>query len=149
MERDSVGFQKILVVDDEPSLRNVLKNLLGSVCEEVIAVGTVAEALVCLQDGVDLVITDVRLGQGSSGIEVARAAASRHPAPPVIAISGYADSSDGLELGKAGVAAFVAKPFTPIHRRRRDPPSGRRRLDVHGSANALHLSPIGFGSSYH
>ena len=75
MERDSVGFQKILVVDDEPSLRNVLKNLLGSVCEEVIAVGTVAEALVCLQDGVDLVITDVRLGQGSSGIEVARACA--------------------------------------------------------------------------
>lgn len=111
MERDSVGFQKILVVDDEPSLRNVLKNLLGSVCDEVIAVGTVAEALVCLQDGVDLVITDVRLGQGS-GIDVARAAASRHPAPPVIAISGYADSSDGLELGKAGVAAFVAKPFT-------------------------------------
>jgi DNA-binding NtrC family response regulator len=67
--------------------------------------------LVCLEDGVDLVITDIRLGAGS-GVEVARAAASRHPAPPVIAISGYAEAGDGLALGKAGVAAFIAKPFT-------------------------------------
>lgn len=104
-------FRKILVVDDEPHLRTVLSAILGGLGAVVVSVGTVEEAIAALDTGVDLVITDIRLGQGS-GVEVARAAASRHPAPPVIAISGFAEAGDGLELGKAGVAAFVAKPFT-------------------------------------
>lgn len=104
-------FRKILVVDDEPSLRTVLKIILTPLGAEVVAVGTVEEALAELDHGIDLVITDIRLGPGS-GIDVARAAASRHPAPPVIAVSGYGGAGDGLELGKAGVAAFIAKPFT-------------------------------------
>lgn len=109
-----MAFRKILVVEDEPLMRASLVRMLASLQVEIIAVGTVAEARRALTDGgVDLVITDVSLADGESGVEVARAAAGLRPAPPVIAVSGYAEASDGLALGKAGVAAFLAKPFTP------------------------------------
>jgi len=106
-----MAFARILVVEDEPMLLALLGRILGRLGAEVILVETVEAGLAALETGVDLVITDVHLG-ARSGVELARAAALRHPAPPVVAISGQALASDGLELGKAGVAAFVAKPFT-------------------------------------
>lgn len=106
-----MGFARILVVDDEPLVRSTIRRILERTGATVVDVGTVAEALTVLQEGVDLVITDVKLDD-ESGVDVARAAASQHPAPPVIAVSGFAEASDGLALGKAGVAAFVAKPFS-------------------------------------
>ncbi len=109
---DGMAFSRILIVDDEPLLRAMMRRILGKTGATIIEVSTVADALAELQAGVDLVITDVKLGR-ESGVDVARAAASQHPAPPVIAVSGFAEASDGLALGKAGVAAFVAKPFTP------------------------------------
>lgn len=108
-----MAFRKILVVDDDPLVRTSLLRMLEGLTAERIAVGTVAEAKVALETGVDLVITDVSLANGESGVDVARAAAGMRPAPRVIAVSGYAEASDGLELGKAGVAAFLAKPFKP------------------------------------
>ncbi len=104
-------FARILVVDDEPLVRVTMERILSRLGAKLTLVGTVEEAIESLDAGVDLVITDVKLGEGS-GVDVARAAAMRHPAPPVIAISGYAEGAEGLELGKAGVTAFVEKPFT-------------------------------------
>ena len=106
-----MAFARILVVDDEPLVLVTIERILSRLGAEVILVGTVEDALKAMDLGVDLIITDVKLGEGS-GVEVARAAATRHPAPPVIAISGYAEGAVGLELGKAGVTAFVEKPFT-------------------------------------
>jgi two-component system, response regulator RegA len=106
-----VAFAKILVVDDDLMILRLLERILSKLSAQIILASSVEDALNSL-DGAELVITDVRLGTGS-GVDVARAAAMRHPAPPVIAISGYAEAAEGLELGKAGVAAFVAKPFTP------------------------------------
>lgn len=106
-----MGFHKILIVDDEPLLRTTIRRILAPLGAALVEAGTVEEALELLRSGIDLVITDVKLGQGS-GVDVARAAASMHPAPPVIAVSGGAEAADGLALGKAGVASFVAKPFS-------------------------------------
>lgn len=105
-----MGFSKILVVDDEPGILRMLKRILAALDAEVVLASTVEEGLAALAQGVDLVITDVKLGP-RSGVEIARAASLRHPPAPVIAISGYAEAAEGVELGKAGVAAFVAKPF--------------------------------------
>lgn len=109
MGEGSGAGTRILVVDDEPAILKVLARILASV-GEVSCASTVEEGLAAIAEGVDLVITDVRLGT-RSGVEIARAALAHHRAPPVIAMSGYAEASDGLELGRAGVAAFVAKPF--------------------------------------
>jgi DNA-binding NtrC family response regulator len=105
-------FSRILIVDDEALMRRMLTRVLQGRCEQVIQASSVAEAVAALGEGVDLVITDLRL-EHESGIDVARAAAKQHPAPPVIAMSGHADVADGVELGKAGVAAFLPKPFLP------------------------------------
>ena len=106
-----MAFSRILVVDDEPLVLSTVKRILSRLGAELILATSVTEALLALDAGVDLVITDVKLPEGS-GVDIARAAASRHPAPPVIAISGYAEGAEGLELGKAGVFAIVEKPFT-------------------------------------
>jgi DNA-binding NtrC family response regulator len=107
-----MGFSRILVVDDEPVILRSVSRVIDGSGPTVVTAGTVEEAIAALEDGVDLVITDLRLGE-RSGVEVAQAAAARHPAPIVIAMSGGADAADGLALGKAGVAAFLAKPFSP------------------------------------
>ncbi len=106
-------YAKILIVDDEAPIRRVVERALAQLGAAILHAATVEEALQALDGGgVDLVITDIRLGNGS-GVDVARAAAKLHPAPHVIAMSGACDPNDGLELGKAGVTAFVPKPFTP------------------------------------
>jgi DNA-binding NtrC family response regulator len=102
---------RILVVDDEPAILRILERVLCGM-GEVLTASDVDEGLKRIDGGVDLVITDVRLG-ARSGVEIARAAAAHPRSPPVIAMSGYAEASDGLELGKAGVAAFISKPFSP------------------------------------
>lgn len=106
-----MAFGRILVVEDDPQLRGVLARILARSGAELVLAATVEAGLAALETGVDLVITDVQLG-ARSGVEIARAAAARNPPPPVIAMSGLAEASDGVELGRAGVAAFVAKPFT-------------------------------------
>lgn len=105
-------FTRILVVDDEPIIRTTLQRILARLTTNVVLAGTASEAIALLDSGVDLVITDVKLGAGGSGIDVARAARARHPCPAVIAISGGAEAAEGHALGQAGVAAFIAKPFT-------------------------------------
>lgn len=104
-------FKKILVVDDEPLVRKLLERILTRTGAEIVSVDSASQAIEALPS-VDLVITDVMLGTTGSGVDVARAAANLRPSPPVVAISGYAEAADGLALGRAGVAAFIAKPFS-------------------------------------
>jgi DNA-binding NtrC family response regulator len=104
------SFRRILVVDDEPAVLEYLKRALVANGYEVTAATSVEEALEILDDGLDLIITDVNLGSEKC-FDIAEAAAQRHPAPQVIAISGNADGADGLALGRAGVSAFLSKPF--------------------------------------
>lgn len=103
---------RILLVEDDPLVLRVTTRILEQRLDaEVVAATTLSQAVDALRQGdLDLVITDVYLGE-DSGIDVARAAALAHPAPPVVAISGGSNPADGLQLGRAGVAAFVAKPF--------------------------------------
>lgn len=102
---------KVLIVDDEAPIRHVLALGLRDLAQEVLEAATVGEALTLLEKGkVDLVITDMRIGDGS-GLDVARAAARLRPAPYVIAMSGHPDTREGLALGQAGAVAFLAKPF--------------------------------------
>ncbi len=103
-------FSRVLVVDDEPLIHGVLRRILASIAGEVVAVGSVEDALSALETGFDLVITDVMLGD-RNGVEVALAAAGQRPPPPVIAISSFSDG-DHVALTQAGIAAFVPKPFT-------------------------------------
>lgn len=72
--------------------------------------GSVAEGLERLEEGCDLLIVDVRLGD-ESGLTIVEAA-NRLDAPPVVlAVSGQATANEGFHLAALGVRGYLGKPF--------------------------------------
>lgn len=98
-------------MEDDDRLRSALARLVQSWNTEVMEGRTISEGAALLSSNPDLVIMDVRLPDGS-GVEVAEAARKIEPAPMVVAISGAASAAEAFELARAGVRAFVPKPFS-------------------------------------
>ena len=97
----------ILVVDDEPGIRELIRKILTRERYRVLEAGSAEEALSAAQgQPVDLLITDVML-PGMQGPDLARRMQQMLPALKALFISGYT----GQERLPAG-ARFLAKPFT-------------------------------------
>ena len=101
----------IFVVDDDPSVRRSLTNLLHSVGFQVEAFSTALEYLASPEvDALGCLVVDVRL-PGMSGLdlqrEVARAAVPR----PIVFITGHGDIPMAVQAIKAGAVEFLTKPF--------------------------------------
>jgi len=103
--RDTRGEERILLIDDDASVRRTVQRMLRSAGYDVHAVGSGDEGLAHLESHpVDLLITDVMM-PGLSGFEVADRVS---PDLPVIFISGYTEELMGDRRGR-----FLAKPFVP------------------------------------
>jgi two-component system response regulator PilR (NtrC family) len=101
----------ILVVDDEASMREFLEILLSKQGHRVESASDVASALARIQEsGVDLVITDLRLGAGS-GIEVLRRVKEISPATEVVMVTAFATTENAVQAMKLGAYDYVLKPF--------------------------------------
>lgn len=102
----------ILVVDDDPALRELLQDYLGQNELRVSAVADGASMMRVFDDeAVDLVVLDLRL-PGEDGLKLAQALRER-AAVPIILLTGRAEEADrvmGLELGADD---YVTKPFSP------------------------------------
>jgi two-component system response regulator PilR (NtrC family) len=102
---------KILVVDDEPSMRQYLEVLLTRSGYEVLTASTVAGAREALGAGsVDLVVSDMRLGK-ESGLEVLKLARGRVSPPEVILITAYGTPAAAVEAMRQGAYDYICKPF--------------------------------------
>ena len=104
----------ILVVDDEPRIRDVLTAALQRAGFAVRPAQTGREALVLLKDEPDLVVLDVSLPD-LSGLGVCRAIRERPAtaAIPVLMLSGvYLESDDRARALEAGADAYLTKPVT-------------------------------------
>jgi two-component system, NtrC family, response regulator PilR len=102
---------RILVVDDELSMREYLDVLLLRAGHEVATAATVAEGKAVIDaDDVDLVISDMKLGTGS-GIDVLRAAKARPQGPEVILITAYGTPAAAVEAMRQGAYDYICKPF--------------------------------------
>lgn len=102
----------ILVVDDEPMIRQQLERLYAQSGYKVSAVSSAEEALEQLKAGdVDLIVTDIRLN-GLSGVDLTKRVQEVSPDVPVIVITGYADISNAVEVLKLGASDFIMKPFS-------------------------------------
>jgi CheY-like chemotaxis protein len=99
------GAPNILVVDDDPEVREILAETLGEFGYAVAQASTGEEALPILakRPDIGLLITDVRM-PGMSGLELAERARARDAALRVILISGYF-------LPQPIAARFLKKPF--------------------------------------
>jgi len=101
---------RILVVDDQQSMREYLDELLRREGHEPQLAASVPAALAALDgEPLDLVITDVMLGR-QSGLEVLRSCTARQNGPAVIVMTAYGTDEitrEALQLG----ARFINKPF--------------------------------------
>ncbi len=100
----------ILVVDDEPGVRESLRMLLKDEFD-VTPVGDVDAALALLDErAFDAVLLDLVM-PGRTGIDFLRELAERDQAPPVIVLSATRTVATAVEAMKLGAADFVTKPF--------------------------------------
>lgn len=103
----------ILVVDDEPDIRSLIKGILNDEGLSVREAGTSDEALVAIrQRKPTLVILDIWL-QGSSldGMEILKQVRRDYPNLPVIMISGHGNIETAVAATKIGAFDFIEKPF--------------------------------------
>ena len=105
--------ETVLVVDDEPSVRMLVTEVLGELGYAALEAdsGAAALELLAATRRIDLLVTDVGLPGGMNGRQVADAARVARPDLPVLFSTGFAENAvvgDGpLEPGMA----LIAKPF--------------------------------------
>ena len=101
----------ILVVDDEPGMRNFLVKTLAPRTGQVMAAGTAEEAEDLLQrHRFDLVILDITL-PGKSGIALLQDMRAKGNGCEVVLITAFADLDTAIEALRAGAGDFLLKPF--------------------------------------
>ena len=108
--RAKTGPGRILIVDDEPDLRDLLALTLEEMGLEPVAVADLPAARARLGDGnVDLVLTDMRLADGD-GLDLVDWMQTHAPGVPVAVITAYGNVEVAVRALKAGAFDFIAKP---------------------------------------
>ena len=102
---------RILIVDDEPTMRQLLRTHLKRQNYEILEAGAAEEGLsIVKENDLDLVITDVKLG-GMTGVELLSQIKRIYPDLPVIVMTGMPEIQDAVESMKIGAVDYVSKPF--------------------------------------
>jgi two-component system cell cycle sensor histidine kinase/response regulator CckA len=110
-----LGDATILVVEDEPALRDLAGRVLRGYGYHVLEAedGPTALQVAAAHPGpIDLLLTDVIMSGGLSGRQLAEQVVAQRPAIKVLYMSGYSDTMMTQPLYDPG-QAFVQKPFTP------------------------------------
>jgi two-component system response regulator PilR (NtrC family) len=146
--------QKILIVDDDEGVRQVLKQSLEESGYEVTCVESGEKALVSVrEESNDLVIVDMVLPR-LDGLEVLKQMTALRPEMGVVMITGYASVETAIKAMKMGAVDYVVKPFRMDEvemvvaralersRLRRENASLRRQLETtYGVHNIIGQSP--------
>src|SRR5437764_14942090 len=103
---------RILIVDDEEVLRDVLDAVLRREGFEVVMAASGEEALSILDEdeSIDLVILDIML-PGISGIDTLRSIRVSTPSLPVIIITAFSSIDGAIEAMKHGAVDYIPKPL--------------------------------------
>ncbi|MFA5156279.1 MAG: sigma-54 dependent transcriptional regulator [Candidatus Omnitrophota bacterium] len=108
---DSNGRFHILIVDDEPLVRNSLGELLSHTGYSVKTVANGKEAMAALHESpVDLVISDIKMPH-MDGLQLLKHIKSAKLKIPVILITGQASIESAVEIMKEGAYDYIAKPI--------------------------------------
>ncbi|MDO9165565.1 MAG: sigma-54 dependent transcriptional regulator [Rhodoferax sp.] len=104
-------FWSILIVDDEPGMRNFLVKTLVPRCHSVMSAGSAEEGAEILRDHhVDLIILDISL-PGRNGVSWLKELREQGFTGQVILITAFADLDTAIEALRAGASDFILKPF--------------------------------------
>jgi two-component system response regulator PilR (NtrC family) len=102
--------QLILIVDDEPDIRELLEITLSRMGKNTISAENINDATTVLAEhNVDLCLTDMKLPDGN-GIELIKHISKRYPDLPVAMITAHGNMESAIEALKAGAFDFISKP---------------------------------------
>lgn len=112
MRTDAAADEAIVyVIDDDPSVRDAIADLLLSVGVEARVFAAAQQFLASARPDVPgCLVLDVRL-PGLSGLEVQRVLLSSGIELPIIFLTGYADVPMSVDAMKSGAVEFLTKPF--------------------------------------
>lgn len=103
----------IMIVDDDPYVRESAASFLGEVGYSVVACESASEAMTRLgKDKIEVVLTDINM-PGVSGIELLEKIRNVDSELPVILMTGYAELDVAVNAIKKGAFDFIIKPYKP------------------------------------
>jgi signal transduction histidine kinase len=111
------GQETILIVEDEPVLRQMAQTILQDCGYRILEAGSGLEALELWnqhRETIDLVLTDVVMPEGVSGMDLARQLLDAKPTLKIIFASGYSMDEVNPTFLRDGHAAFLQKPYTHV-----------------------------------
>jgi len=109
------GNETILVVEDEPVLREMARDILKDCGYHLLEASTGREALTMWRDcasKIDLLLTDMVMPEGISGVDLAERLLADRPDLKIIFTSGYTSAEINAELLSRSQARFLQKPYT-------------------------------------
>ena len=101
---------RILLIDDDNSLREVVRFILDDAGHQVLSAADGAAGLELLTREPDLVITDIRM-PGMDGMEVLRRVRETLAPPPVIMLTAHGTVEQAVEAMQLGAFTYLLKPF--------------------------------------
>lgn len=105
--------EKILVIDDVESQRDISCQMLEALCYKTKAVSSGEEAVEYLKKNiVDLILLDMIMDPGINGLETYEKTIKIHPKQKAIIVSGFAETADVKKAQKLGAGKFIRKPLT-------------------------------------
>lgn len=105
----------VLVVEDDPALREAVRFTLDTAQITACAVAGGADALAALaRQPFDLVLTDLRM-ETMDGLALLQAVRRQAPLLPVLLMTAYGDVEQAVAAMRAGACDFLVKPFAPEH----------------------------------
>ncbi|UTD30014.1 response regulator [Bradyrhizobium sp. WD16] len=122
---------QVLVIDDEPPIRKLLRMGLGSQGYRVIEAGNGKAGLECLEQKPDLIILDLGLPD-IQGHELLRMIRARNDSVPVVVLSSRGDEAGKVQALDYGADDYVTKPFGMDELLARLRAALRHQLQSHG-----------------
>jgi two-component system, OmpR family, KDP operon response regulator KdpE len=132
---------RILVVDDEPPIRKLLRTGLGAHGYEVLDAPNGKTALELLANGPDLVILDLGLPD-IDGLALLQRIRERHASLPVVVLSSRGDEAGKVAALDLGADDYVTKPFGMEELLARVRTALRHQLQVHGEKPVFQVGEL-------
>ncbi len=115
MPQNSFATLKILVVEDQPDVREIIKGILmGMGVAQIFEAGNGHDAIEMIRkidDFADIVVCDWNMPQ-MSGLDVLKEIRTTHPHLPFLMVTGRNDYASVTEARDQGVTAYISKPIS-------------------------------------
>ena len=132
---------RVLVVDDEPPIRKLLRMGLGTEGYDVVEATNAKGALESLGQRTDLVILDLGLPD-MEGLDLLRRMRALNEAVPIVVLSSRAEEGAKVEALDHGADDYVTKPFGMNELLARIRTALRHRLQVHGERPVFRVGDL-------